>query len=75
MFKTKGDNKTYQGNLSDPIYSLNPSKLGQGPDQGAVGRGAARNACYMEWRAFELWTSAECVGDPWVVGREDSGNN
>lgn len=72
--KTRGDNKTYEdeGKQSNPIQytSLNPSKLRQGPDQGA-----ARNACYLGvgQRPFELWTSAECVGNLWVISCKDLG--
>lgn len=38
--KTKGDNKTYKGNLSDPIYNLDPSNSGKAQTAGRSARGS-----------------------------------
>ena len=37
--KAKGDTKPYGGNLSGPIYTITPSRLGRGRDRGVVGEG------------------------------------
>jgi hypothetical protein len=60
--KTKGDNKTYEGNLGDPIYSLDSSNSASvrsrtGPDRRVDRRGrrgAASDVCYVQRQAFEL---------------------
>jgi len=70
MSKAKGDTKSYEGNLSNPIYSTYPSKPRRGPDRGAVSEGQ-RVTGTTGFRTLDVGQSV--VGDPWVIGHEDLG--
>jgi len=62
---SKEDRKMYEINLSDPIYSANPSKT---PEESGVGKGQHKMGM-MVFGAFDI---GRCdMGDPPVFSHED----